>query len=160
MLQADDQFFDHFENGEKDQHHLALRSGALEHSAGADFGLLVNRQANLGDLLGHRHLFALDLDFDQGALPVEDFAEDIEKLKDRRRHFRVLFVGLKRAAREGGRLDQGALMQRVRRTFEFLMFEQLMNEFGARVFKLFFRDVRIVRQQHLRFDVNQRRRHD
>ena len=39
------------------------------------------------------------------------------------------------------------------------MFEELIHQFHARIFQLFFGRVRVAWQQRLRLDVNQRRRH-
>ena len=116
---------------------------------------------NLRELFGDRHLVARYLHLDLVFGAFEDFAEDAEQVEQCGRDFRVAAVGFYLAARIAGRFYLAARIEHLRRRFELLVFEQPFDQLRARVFVQVFLaiGIRIGREQHLRFDVNQRRGH-
>src|SRR5436853_1433521 len=151
---------DKLKHGEERQHKLAARVGALEKLSQVQ---LARREHHVAQALHHlreAYLLALNLHQDFFFVARENLLEDTQEIEESNGDFRVLLVRLKLAAREDCLLDRGARPEHLRRSLVLLMLKKLVDELIARVEQLFGNVFEgIARQEHLRLDFNEGRRH-
>ncbi len=104
----------------------------------------------------------MQLDAHDCLAPFEHLLEDAHQVHQRNHQlaFDVLaFVERKIGLRPDVRFELLLFVEQLRGVLEFFVLDQAMHQLGARIGLLFRRGERVGRQQHLRLDQNQRRRH-
>jgi hypothetical protein len=124
------------------------------------------REQYLSDVLDHfrhGHLFALDRHLRTLLGALQDFAENRNQVEDRNGETRLVFRLHKFAdprLRPHGILEHPLRLEHLGSILELLMLEQPVYQLDARVFQLLGRASWIGWQEHLRLDVDQRRRRE
>src|SRR5581483_4060346 len=147
---------------QKGQNQFAFTAGGVKDFADVDLVTFGEQRFDLPELFAHRHFVAVNFDLGRDPGALQCFAKDAQQVEHRRRNFGVILICFQRRAREAGGFNLSPRMQHIRRRLEFLILEQLPDQFRARVFGqiLFAFALRLGRQQHLRLDVDQRRGED
>ena len=143
---------------------MALRVSQISKNSISDTAssLCVSRRAQPVHHLRDGHRLVPQLEFRHFLAPLEDLLERLHQIDERNDHLaldRVARVERAIRPRPNVILDLLLLIQQLRGVLEFLVFEQPVNQLVARIFQRIGPGERIGRQQHLRFDVDQRRGH-
>ena len=115
------------------------------------------------DHLAHRDGLLIHFENGPCARALQDLLESLDQVNHVGSEFRLGPLGIhelfERRVAQNCVFDLLFLQEHLRRRLEFLVLEQAVDQFAARVVGGVGGSQRVARQQHLRLDVNQHRRH-
>src|SRR5882724_7080576 len=156
--------FHHLQHRQKRHNHCVPRRTSLKklHQIHRIVRARQDLRPDLRDHLRHGKLFVPQLDPRHFLPPLQHLLEHSHQIHERNHQIALgPFVVVERLVRLRPYVlfNLLLLIQKLRRILEFLVFHQALHQVRPRIFRLFRPGQRIRRQQHLRFDVDQRRRH-